>query len=282
MASAAVSTTATSAASAMGRRGRVMDSPDSVRTGRLHATKGPSHERPVARTVWWSSARPPSGTRPTTAPDRGARRLPSGSRRRARRLRQVGAGRGARRPSRRPGGRGRPAAPVAAPSLLAAALRRGAARAGLSDLAAELRKVADDDPAAAASAIADAVEAGRTERRSLVVDEAQLLNGAAIEALVAALVRRAAGRRAPARRSAAPAAGARRSRRACAMPRSSTPSIWCSRAPRSRRCSQAALGEEAGAAEEAAVVAAAQGWPALAVARRRPPRPRARAPRART
>ena len=66
------------------------------------------------------------------------------------------------------------AAPVAAPSLLAAALRRGAARAGLSDLAAELAKVADDDPAAAASAIADAVEAAH-RTPLLVVDEAQLL-----------------------------------------------------------------------------------------------------------
>ena len=70
---------------------------------------------------------------------------------------------------------------VSTPSLLVAALRRGAARSGLSDLATELQRVVDDDPArAAASAIADVLgSAGGA--LLLVVDEAELLGGAAVD-----------------------------------------------------------------------------------------------------
>ena len=167
------------------------------------------------------------------------------------------------------------AAPVAAPSLLAAALRRGAARAGLSDLAAELAKVADDDPAAAASAIADAVEAAH-RTPLLVVDEAQLLEGAAID-VVAALVREPPGdarvlllgRTIAGRIGAAAGEGAvRLGAEQLVFARGEVAAVLA-----------AALGEEAGAAEEAAVYAAGQGWPALTGS---PPRawPASRPPRA--
>ena len=146
---------------------------------------------------------------------------------------------------------------VATPALLAAALQRGAERAGLSDLATDLRAVRAEGDVAQELARALAASASTPV---VVIDEVELVEHAAAQTLAdlagedlggARLL--ILGRRLPAGLRALPSTrAARLGAEELAFSRREVAAVL-----------SAALGEEAGHAEYAAVYAAGEGWPAL-------------------